>query len=204
MEQMASVKQSSTFLGFFCGVFFARVGVRRLLLCEVVPRSLLRRSSLTTHVRSSVQEGSWLWPVFLKDDMNQPRALARPRCWDFCFQPMSIMSLLSLQKLLLMLLLQFTADQRKEFFTLLSFCWSKTIRITDGFPARCSLAGRQFGVYKRFNENLALYQLLANTLGLSTHTRANQDPKKMSNDLFSPNEEVKSFTWETKPKWANQ
>lgn len=126
--------------------------------------------------------------------MNQPRALARPRCWGFCFQPMSIMSLLSLQKLLLMLLLQFTADQRKEFFTLLSFCWSKTIRITDGFPARCSLAGRQFGVYKRFNENLALYQLLANTLGLSTHTRANQDPKKMSNDLFSPNEEVKSFT----------
>lgn len=26
----------------------------------------------------------------------------------------------------------------------------------------------------------------------------------MSNDLFSPNEEVKSFTWETKPKRANQ
>lgn len=26
----------------------------------------------------------------------------------------------------------------------------------------------------------------------------------MSNDLFSPNEEVKSFTWETKPKWVNQ
>lgn len=58
MEQMASAKQSSTFLGFFCGVFFARVGVRRLLLCEVVPWFLLRRSSLTTHVRSSVQEGS--------------------------------------------------------------------------------------------------------------------------------------------------
>ncbi|XP_042675143.1 uncharacterized protein LOC122160563 isoform X4 [Centrocercus urophasianus] len=65
---------------------------------------------------------------------------------------------------------QFTADQRKEFFTLLSFCWSKTIRITDGFLARCSLAGRQFGVYKRFNENLAFSQLLANTLGLSSHT----------------------------------
>lgn len=112
--------------------------------------------------------------------MNQPRALARPLCWGFCFQPMSIMSLPSLQKLLLMLLLQFTADQRKEFFTLLSFCWSKTIRITDGFPARCSLAGRQFGVYKRFNENLAPDQLLANALGLSTRTQANQDPKKKS------------------------
>lgn len=138
--------------------------------------------------------------------MNQPRALARPLCWGFCFQPMSIMSLPSLQKLLLMLLLQFTADQRKEFFTLLSFCWSKTIRITDGFPARCSLAGRQFGVYKRFNENLAPDQLLANALGLSTRTQANQDPKKKkkSNDLFSPNEEVKSFTWGTKPKWANR
>jgi len=101
--------------------------------------------------------------------MNQSRALARPHGWGLCFQPMSIMSLLSLQKLLLMLLLQFTADQRKEFFTLLSFCWSKTIRIADGFLARCSLAGRQFGVYKRSNENLAFSQLLANTLGLSTH-----------------------------------
>ncbi|CAN0196494.1 unnamed protein product, partial [Bubo scandiacus] len=100
---------------------------------------------------------------------SHSRALARPRSWGLCFQPMSIMSLLSLQKLLLMLLLQFTADQRKEFFTLLSFCWSKTIRIADGFLARCSLAGRQFGVYKRFNENLAFSQLLANTLGLSTH-----------------------------------
>lgn len=55
---MTSVKQRSTFLRFFVVFFFARVGVRRLLLCEVVLQSLLRRSSLTTHVRSSVQEGS--------------------------------------------------------------------------------------------------------------------------------------------------
>lgn len=36
IKQMASVKQSSTFLGVFSGGFFARVGVRRLLLCEIV------------------------------------------------------------------------------------------------------------------------------------------------------------------------
>lgn len=165
IKQMASVKQNSRFF------FLARAGVRRLVLClrDFTADTAPKESSLNTNLRSGVQEGYWLWPVFLKDDMNQSRALAGPRGWGLCFQPMSIMSLLSLQKLLLMLLLQFTADQRKEFFTLLSFCWSKTIRIADGFLARCSLAGRQFGVYKRFNENLAFSQLLANTLGLSTH-----------------------------------
>lgn len=165
IKQMASVKQNSP--PFFFGWGW---GQEARTLQDFTADTAQKESSLNTGVRSSIQEGYWLWPVFLKDDMNQSRALARPRSWGLCFQPMSIMSLLSLQKLLLMLLLQFTADQRKEFFTLLSFCWSKTIRIADGFLARCSLAGQQFGVYKRFNENLAFSQLLANTLGLSSHT----------------------------------
>lgn len=118
------------------------------------------------------------------------------------FKPMSIMSLLSLQKLLLMLLLQFTADQRKEFFTLLSFCWSKTIRIADGFLARCSLVGLQFWVYKRFNENLALSQLLANTLGLSTHANKSRSLKLPTTSPWTG--KWKSFTWEAKPKQTNK
>lgn len=166
IKQMASVKQNSPPLLFFGWGW----GQEARTLQDFTADTAQKESSLNTGVRGSIQEGYWLWPVFLKDDMNQSRALARPRSWGLCFQPMSIMSLLSLQKLLLMLLLQFTADQRKEFFTLLSFCWSKTIRIADGFLARCSLAGQQFGVYKRFNENLAFSQLLANTLGLSSHT----------------------------------
>jgi hypothetical protein len=36
-----------------------------------------------------------------------------------------------------MLLFQFTAEQREEGFTLLAFCWSTTIQITDGFLSRC-------------------------------------------------------------------
>lgn len=168
MDQANGFSQAEQPPFFF---FFARAGVWRLILClwDFAADTAQKESSLNTKARSSVQEGYWLWPVFLKDDTNQSGSLARPYGWGLCFQPMSIMSLLSLQKLLLMLLLQFTADQRKEFFTLLSFCWSKTTQIADGFLARCSLAGRQFGVYKRFNENLAFSQLLANTHGLSTH-----------------------------------
>lgn len=55
------------------------------------------------------------------------------------------MSLWSLQKWLLMLLFQFTAKQRGEFFTLLAFCWSTTIQITDGFLGRCGSVGLQCG-----------------------------------------------------------
>lgn len=55
------------------------------------------------------------------------------------------MSLWSLQKWLLMLLFQFTVEQRGEFFTLLAFCWSKTIQITDGFLGRCGSVEPQCG-----------------------------------------------------------
>lgn len=48
-------------------------------------------------------------------------------------KPVPLMSLWGLQKRLLMLLFQFTAEQRGEFLTLLAFCWSTTVQITDDF-----------------------------------------------------------------------
>lgn len=60
-------------------------------------------------------------------------------------KPVPIMSLWSLQKRLLMLLFQFTAEQRGEFFTLLAFCWSTTIQITDDFLGRCGSVELQCG-----------------------------------------------------------
>lgn len=108
------------------------------------------------------------------------------------------MSLWSLQKWLLMLLFQFTAEQRGEFFTLLAFCWSTAIQITDGFLGRCGSVELQCGFTRGLMKTWQPSRLKSILWGSQLiHRQANL---QMSTLLMVWGMlGWKVFTWETKP-----
>lgn len=113
------------------------------------------------------------------------------------------MSLWSLQKWLLMLLFQFTAEQRGEFFTLLAFCWSTKIRITDGFLGRCGPVELQCWFIRGLMKTWHPSRLESILWGLNLCTYrpiCKCAPLLMVWGMLG----WKVFTWETKPNLSGQ
>jgi len=163
--------------------------------CSFLP---LSQSANSLPKFSQVESWAWVMTCNFWDSSDSPRSLAGPISRGLRLKPMPNMSLWSLQKWLLMLLFQFTVEQRGEFFTLLALCWSTTIQITDGFLGRCGSVEPQCGFTRGLMKTWHPSRLESILRGSRLmHVRANLQMSTLMTVRGVRGGKV--FTWETKP-----
>lgn len=108
------------------------------------------------------------------DNLDPPRLLAGTISHGLRLKPMPIMSLWRLQKWLLMLLFQFSAEQKGRVFHTAGVLLEHNDTNHRWLPRQMWLCRTAVWVYKGFNENLAIFQAWINPLRFSAHAHIGQ------------------------------